>query len=73
MSGIIIDGDMVNYVAHGRGRPILFVHGRFGSWRYWWPVMDALATEPGAMRWICGASAVLVGLEKCILLALTPY
>lgn len=43
MSGIIIGGDMVNYVVHGRGRPILFVHGWFGTWRHWWPVMDAMA------------------------------
>ena len=45
MSGIIIDGGRVNYAVHGRGRSILFVHGWFGSWRYWWPVMDALAAR----------------------------
>jgi pimeloyl-ACP methyl ester carboxylesterase len=45
MSGIIIDGGKVNYAVHGRGRSILFVHGWFGPWRYWWPVMDALAAR----------------------------
>jgi pimeloyl-ACP methyl ester carboxylesterase len=45
MSGILIDGSLIHYEIFGRGRPIIFVHGWLGSWRYWVPVMDDLARE----------------------------
>ncbi|HLF29108.1 MAG TPA: alpha/beta hydrolase [Anaerolineae bacterium] len=43
MSVIIIDNGLVHYEAIGRGRPVIFLHGWLGSWRYWMPTMEALA------------------------------
>ncbi len=43
MSAIIIDGGLVHYEALGRGRPLIFLHGWLGSWRYWMPTMDNLS------------------------------
>ncbi len=43
MSAIIIEHDLVHYEAIGRGRPIVFLHGWVGSWRYWWPTMQAVS------------------------------
>jgi pimeloyl-ACP methyl ester carboxylesterase len=40
---IIIDNGLVHYEAIGRGRPVIFLHGWLGSWRYWMPTMEALA------------------------------
>lgn len=45
MSAIIIDGGLVHYEAFGRGRPVLFLHGWLGSWRYWVPTMEALSDQ----------------------------
>lgn len=45
MSALIIDGDIVHYEAFGRGKPVLFIHGWLGSWRYWVPTMEALADK----------------------------
>ncbi|UCG24158.1 MAG: alpha/beta fold hydrolase [Chloroflexota bacterium] len=45
MSITTIDGHLVHFEAYGRGRPILFVHGWLGSWRYWWPTMQALSNH----------------------------
>jgi pimeloyl-ACP methyl ester carboxylesterase len=45
MSGILIDGSLIHYEIFGRGKPIIFVHGWLGSWRYWVPVMDELARD----------------------------
>ncbi|MGW8318132.1 MAG: alpha/beta fold hydrolase [Candidatus Promineifilaceae bacterium] len=36
---------LVHYEALGRGRPVVFVHGWLGSWRYWWPSMQALSMK----------------------------
>jgi pimeloyl-ACP methyl ester carboxylesterase len=33
----------VHYEVLGRGRPIIFLHGWVGSWRYWVPAMQAAA------------------------------
>ena len=41
MSAIFLDQKIVHYEALGRGRPLLFLHGWVGSWRYWIPVMQA--------------------------------
>jgi len=41
MSAIVLDRDVVHYEVLGRGRPIIFLHGWVGSWRYWIPVMQA--------------------------------
>ncbi len=41
MSAILLDQQIVHYEVLGRGRPIIFLHGWVGSWRYWIPVMQA--------------------------------
>ena len=43
MSAIIIDGNLVHYETIGRGRPVLFLHGWLGSWRYWMQTMEELS------------------------------
>ncbi|MBN1137434.1 MAG: alpha/beta fold hydrolase [Anaerolineae bacterium] len=45
MSGVLIQGSLVHYESFGRGKPIIFLHGWLGSWRYWVPVMDEISTE----------------------------
>ncbi|HOU42726.1 MAG TPA: alpha/beta hydrolase [Anaerolineaceae bacterium] len=41
MSVIVLGSDIVHYEVLGRGRPLLFLHGWVGSWRYWIPSMQA--------------------------------
>jgi pimeloyl-ACP methyl ester carboxylesterase len=43
MSAILLDEKIVHYEVLGRGRPIIFLHGWAGSWRYWVPAMQAAA------------------------------
>lgn len=43
MSITTVDNQLIHYEALGRGQPLLFVHGWLGSWRYWWPSMQALS------------------------------
>jgi len=43
MSAIIIDGRLLHYETFGRGKPLIFVHGWLGSWRYWMPTMELVA------------------------------
>jgi pimeloyl-ACP methyl ester carboxylesterase len=45
MSAIIVDDEVVHYEVLGRGRPLIFVHGWLGSWRYWIPTMQTLSAE----------------------------
>jgi pimeloyl-ACP methyl ester carboxylesterase len=45
MSAILLDGAMVHYEALGRGRPIVFLHGWVGSWRYWISSMQVASTS----------------------------
>ena len=45
MSGVLVDGRLIHYESLGRGKPIVFLHGWLGSWRYWVPVMENLALE----------------------------
>lgn len=45
MSAIILDNEIVHYEVLGRGRPVLFLHGWVGSWRYWIPAMQAVSTN----------------------------
>lgn len=40
MSVVYIDQQAVHYEVFGKGRPILFLHGWLGSWRYWLPSME---------------------------------
>ena len=43
MSAILLDEKIVHYEVLGRGRPIIFLHGWVGSWRYWVPAMQTAA------------------------------
>jgi pimeloyl-ACP methyl ester carboxylesterase len=45
MSAITIESDLVHYEVLGRGRPVIFVHGWLGSWRYWIPAMQQLSAK----------------------------
>jgi pimeloyl-ACP methyl ester carboxylesterase len=45
MSAIIIEDKIVHYEVLGRGKPIIFLHGWVGSWRYWIPAMQAASTS----------------------------
>jgi pimeloyl-ACP methyl ester carboxylesterase len=45
MSAIVLESGMVHYEVLGRGRPIIFLHGWVGSWRYWIPAMQSLSTN----------------------------
>ena len=44
MSAIIIKDKIVHYEVLGRGKPIIFLHGWVGSWRYWIQAMQAAST-----------------------------
>ena len=41
MSAILLEREIVHYEVLGRGRPVIFLHGWVGSWRYWIPVMQS--------------------------------
>lgn len=41
MSVVILQDEIVHYEVLGRGRPLIFLHGWIGSWRYWIPAMQA--------------------------------
>ncbi|MBN2148575.1 MAG: alpha/beta hydrolase [Anaerolineales bacterium] len=41
MSIVTLDEDIIHYEVLGRGRPLFFLHGWVGSWRYWIPTMQA--------------------------------
>ncbi len=43
MSAILLEKGLVHYEAFGRGKPVVFLHGWLGSWRYWVPTMEELA------------------------------
>jgi len=45
MSAILLENKIVHYEVLGRGRPLLFIHGWVGSWRYWIPVMQATSSS----------------------------
>jgi len=45
VSALIIDDELVHYEVLGRGRPLIFVHGWLGSWRYWIPTMQVASAE----------------------------
>lgn len=40
MSIMVVDQQMVHYEVFGHGRPVLFLHGWLGSWRYWYPTIE---------------------------------
>jgi len=41
MSAVILSDEIVHYEVLGRGRPLFFLHGWVGSWRYWIPTMQS--------------------------------
>jgi pimeloyl-ACP methyl ester carboxylesterase len=41
MSAVLLEDEIVHYEVLGRGRPLIFLHGWVGSWRYWIPAMQA--------------------------------
>ena len=41
MSIVTLEGEIIHYEVLGRGRPLIFLHGWVGSWRYWVPTMQA--------------------------------
>ncbi len=41
MSVVLLQSQILHYEVIGRGRPLIFLHGWVGSWRYWVPVMQA--------------------------------
>ena len=45
MSAIILQDEIVHYEVLGRGRPVFFIHGWVGSWRYWIPNMQAASNR----------------------------
>jgi pimeloyl-ACP methyl ester carboxylesterase len=45
MSAIVIKEGLVHYEVIGRGKPLVFVHGWLGSWRYWVPAMEELSSK----------------------------
>ncbi len=45
MSAVVIDGGLVHYEAFGRGKPVLFLHGWLGSWRYWMSTMEGVSDK----------------------------
>ena len=60
MSAILLDGQIVHYEVLGRGRPIIFLHGWVGSWRYWISSMQVASTSfraYGLDLWGFGESA----------------
>ncbi len=45
MSVVVINNQVVHYEVFGRGRPVLFLHGWLGSWRYWFDTMEVVSNH----------------------------
>ena len=45
MSAVVIGEGLVHYEAMGRGKPVVFIHGWLGSWRYWVPAMEEISSR----------------------------
>jgi pimeloyl-ACP methyl ester carboxylesterase len=45
LSAILLDSSIVHYEVLGRGRPVIFLHGWVGSWRYWISAMQVASTS----------------------------
>ena len=45
MSAIILRNETVHYEVLGRGKPLIFIHGWVGSWRYWIQAMQAASVS----------------------------
>jgi len=42
---LVTEQGIVHYEYHGRGRPVLLLHGWLGSWRLWRNTLDVLGSE----------------------------
>jgi pimeloyl-ACP methyl ester carboxylesterase len=45
MSVILLKNKMMHYEVLGRGKPLIFLHGWVGSWRYWVPTLQAASAN----------------------------
>ena len=45
MSAVVVSEGLIHYEVFGRGRPVVFIHGWLGSWRYWVPTMEELSVR----------------------------
>ncbi|MCE1254656.1 MAG: alpha/beta hydrolase [Anaerolineae bacterium] len=45
MSVILLKNKMMHYEVLGRGKPLIFLHGWIGSWRYWFPSLQAASAN----------------------------
>jgi pimeloyl-ACP methyl ester carboxylesterase len=45
MSVIVVKEGLIHYEVIGRGKPLVFLHGWLGSWRYWVPAMEELSVN----------------------------
>jgi pimeloyl-ACP methyl ester carboxylesterase len=45
LSAILLNNSIVHYEVLGRGRPVIFLHGWVGSWRYWISAMQVTSTS----------------------------
>ncbi|MCP4541633.1 MAG: alpha/beta hydrolase [Chloroflexi bacterium] len=48
MSAVVVSEGLIHYEVFGRGRPVVFIHGWLGSWRYWVPAMEELSVQQRA-------------------------
>ena len=48
MSAVVVSEGLIHYEVFGRGRPVVFIHGWLGSWRYWVPTMEELSVKQRA-------------------------
>lgn len=57
----LVDGQIINFEALGRGRPVIFLHSWVGSWSYWFPAMQVTSKSFRAYAldmWGFGDSAI---------------
>ncbi|MCA9998484.1 MAG: alpha/beta hydrolase [Anaerolineales bacterium] len=77
MSITNIENYFIHYEVLGRGQPVIFLHGWLGSWRYWWPAMQALSTQYRAFAldlWGYGdSSKVYTDPERATLYSFAGY
>ncbi|MEW5938738.1 MAG: alpha/beta hydrolase [Chloroflexota bacterium] len=45
MSVVFLDSAIVHYEVLGKGRPVFFLHGWVGSWKYWIPSLQVASTS----------------------------
>ena len=45
MSVVFLESAIVHYEVLGKGRPVFFLHGWVGSWKYWIPSMQVASTS----------------------------